>query len=147
MSLDFQRLIVRSILLFPGDKSIIGGHVRWTRNRAAVKPTIILSRKFRKGCLARNDGTRGESGRHWFRSYKSAPTRNYPPSPVSEPRFEHGFRRGMLTPIRPHGLIAFENGEKCEPGGRAVPPSPGDLGFSHLSKCKRYHRDNFVTAR
>ena len=38
------------------------------------------------------------------------------PLRLSESRFEHGFRRGMLTLIRPHGLIAFENGEKCEPG-------------------------------
>jgi len=65
------------------------------------------------------------------------------PLRLSESRFEHGFRRGMLTLIRPHGLIAFENGEKCEPGALRVTVC---RGFSHPSKCKRYHHDNFVAA-
>lgn len=71
------------------------------------------------------------------------------PLRLSESRFKHGFRRGMLTLIRPHGLIAFENGEKCVPGAahsrrRAV--CRGYRGFSYPSKCKRYHH-NFVAAR
>lgn len=69
------------------------------------------------------------------------------PLRLSESRFEHGFRRGMLILIRPHGLIAFENGEKCEPG--AALPSPfveRPRLLSPPSKCKRYH-DNFVAAR
>lgn len=106
-----------SVLLFLNDKSIgdilIGGASgRHARNRTAVKPSVALSRKFRKGCLARGDGTRGESGRHWFRSYKSAPTRNYPPSPVREPVRARLSPRDAYRGIRSHGLIAFENGEK-----------------------------------
>lgn len=106
-----------SVLLYLNDKSIddvLIGNVsgRHARNRAAVKPSVALSRKFRKGCLVRGDGTRGESGRHWFRSYKSAPTRNYPPSPVREPVRARLSPRDACRGIRSHGLIAFENGEK-----------------------------------
>jgi len=69
------------------------------------------------------------------------------PLRLSENRFEHGFRRGMLTLIQPHGLIAFENGEKCESGIVLRVAVCRATEASLPSKCKRYHHDNFVVAR
>lgn len=107
-----------------------------------MEPTIALSPKFRKGCLAQDGGTRGANLADTDLEAISQHRRAITPLRLSESRCSNGVRRGMLTVIRPHGLIAFENGEKCEPRAASV----GDLGSSSPSKCKRYY-DNFVATR